>query len=128
MTIRQDLKQLEQQGFIKRVHGGAILNDTDDISTRMVFHYRQKIRIARKAASLVNEGETVTISFDADFDAVISALYSRDLRIGMQVQGIEGDDGDSDSFIIVSEPAAMLLLGVGLIGLGALGRKKFIKK
>ena len=27
----------------------------------MVFHYKQKIRIARKAASLVNEGETVLL-------------------------------------------------------------------
>lgn len=61
VTIRQDLNQLEQQGFIKRVHGGAVLNDTDDISTRMAFHYRQKMRIARKAASLVNEGETVLL-------------------------------------------------------------------
>lgn len=61
VTIRQDLNHLEQQGFIKRVHGGAVLNDTDDISTRMVFHYKQKMNIARKAASLVDEGETVLI-------------------------------------------------------------------
>ncbi len=61
VTIRQDLSQLEQQGFIKRVHGGAILNDTDDISTRMAFHYKHKLNIAREAASLVNDGETVLI-------------------------------------------------------------------
>lgn len=61
VTIRQDLSQLEQQGFLKRVHGGAVLNDTDDISTRMAFHYNQKIKIARQAASLVDDGETVLI-------------------------------------------------------------------
>ncbi len=61
VTIRQDLKYLEQEGFIKRVHGGAMLNETDDISTRMVFHYKQKINIAQKAAALVNEGETILL-------------------------------------------------------------------
>ena len=61
VTIRQDLNHLEEQGFIKRVHGGAVLNDTDDISTRMVFHYKQKTTIAQQAVSLVNDGETVLI-------------------------------------------------------------------
>jgi DeoR/GlpR family transcriptional regulator of sugar metabolism len=61
VTIRQDLSQLESQGLVKRVHGGAVLNDTDDISTRLVFHYNQKITIARKAASMVNDGETVLL-------------------------------------------------------------------
>ncbi|MCP4405492.1 MAG: DeoR/GlpR transcriptional regulator [bacterium] len=61
VTIRQDLNQLEGQGFIKRVHGGALLNETDDISTRLVFNYKHKIRIAQKAASMVGEGETVLI-------------------------------------------------------------------
>ena len=61
VTIRQDLNALEEQGFIKRVHGGAILNNTDDISTRLVFNYDKKLRIAREAAALVNEGETVLI-------------------------------------------------------------------
>lgn len=61
VTIRQDLNQLEGQGFIKRVHGGAVLNETDDISTRLVFNYKHKIRIAQKAASMVNEGETILI-------------------------------------------------------------------
>ncbi len=61
VTVRQDLSQLEQQGFVKRVHGGAILNDTDDISTRMVFHYSHKLNIAHHAASIVEDGETVLI-------------------------------------------------------------------
>ena len=61
VTIRQDLRSLEKQGFIKRVHGGAVLNDTDDISTRLVFNYKQKMNIARQAASFVNDGETILI-------------------------------------------------------------------
>jgi DeoR/GlpR family transcriptional regulator of sugar metabolism len=74
VTIRQDLSQLEQQGFVKRVHGGAILNDTDDISTRMVFHYHHKLNIARKAASLVEDGETILIEAGST-----NALVAREL-------------------------------------------------
>ncbi len=61
VTVRQDLNSLEKEGFIQRIHGGAVLNNTDDISTRMAFNYERKLRIAQQAASLVNEGETVLI-------------------------------------------------------------------
>lgn len=61
VTIRQDLNYLEKQGLIQRVHGGAVLNNTDDISTRMLLNYEKKLRIAEKAASIVNEGETVLL-------------------------------------------------------------------
>lgn len=74
VTIRQDLNSLEKQGFIKRVHGGAVLNETDDISTRLIFNYKQKILIARKAASLVDEGETVLIEGGST-----NALLAREL-------------------------------------------------
>lgn len=61
VTIRQDLNALEEQGLIKRVHGGAILNNTDDISLRLAFNYEKKLKIAQKAASFVDEGETILI-------------------------------------------------------------------
>lgn len=61
VTIRQDLNSLEKQGLIKRVHGGAVLNDTDDISTRLALNYEKKVKIAQKAASFIHEGETVLI-------------------------------------------------------------------
>ena len=33
-TVRQDLSSLEKQGFLRRVHGGAVIDETDDISHR----------------------------------------------------------------------------------------------
>ena len=61
VTIRQDLRELEKQGLLKRVHGGAVLNKSDRISNRMVFNYEEKIKIAQKAAEYVNDGETIFI-------------------------------------------------------------------
>lgn len=61
VTIRQDLNFLESEGLVKRVHGGAVLEDADDLSNRLGFNYDKKLRIARKAALLVNEGETILI-------------------------------------------------------------------
>ena len=60
-TIRQDLSFLESEGLIKRVHGGAVLEDAEDLSNRLGVNYDKKLRIARKAAGLVNDGETILI-------------------------------------------------------------------
>ncbi len=61
VTIRQDLKLLEQNGMLKRFHGGAMPVSDDDIMRRLSINYDIKLNIARKAASLVSNGETVMI-------------------------------------------------------------------
>jgi hypothetical protein len=83
----------------------------------------------------VNPGEELYVIFDlvvgAVFDNVLADLASGDLRIGIHVQGFA--DGKSESFVNdgngdvpVPEPATMLLLGTGLVGLAGF-RKKFKK-
>jgi DeoR/GlpR family transcriptional regulator of sugar metabolism len=61
VTIRKDLDILEERGLVHREHGYACLNKTDDIGKRLAFNYDIKKRIAKKAAALVDEGETVMI-------------------------------------------------------------------
>lgn len=61
VTIRKDLNELEENGIIKREHGYAILSTTNDISSRLAYHYDDKLKIAKKAAQLVNDNETVII-------------------------------------------------------------------
>ncbi|MDR0289660.1 MAG: DeoR/GlpR family DNA-binding transcription regulator [Treponema sp.] len=61
VTMRKDLDCLEVRGLICREHGYACLNTSDDIGKRLAFNYDIKKRIAREAASLVEEGETVMI-------------------------------------------------------------------
>ena len=61
VTIRKDLDVLENRGFIKRQHGYACLNTTDEIGRRMAINYEIKKRIAKAAAASVEENETVMI-------------------------------------------------------------------
>ena len=61
VTIRQDLNHLESQGLLKRVHGAAVLKDGDDLDNRLARNYDKKLRIAKRLASQVNEGESILI-------------------------------------------------------------------
>jgi DeoR/GlpR family transcriptional regulator of sugar metabolism len=65
VTIRKDLAILEQRGLLKRTHGGAIrtkklfpglaLNEKEKINLE------EKMRIAKKAASLISKGDTIIL-------------------------------------------------------------------
>jgi DeoR/GlpR family transcriptional regulator of sugar metabolism len=74
VTIRQDLNFLESEGLLRRIHGGAVLEDADDLTNRLGFNYEKKLRIARKAAELVNDGETILIESGST-----NALLAREL-------------------------------------------------
>jgi DeoR/GlpR family transcriptional regulator of sugar metabolism len=61
VTIRKDLDFLEERGLVSREHGFACLNNSDDTGKRLAFNYDIKKRIAKEAAAIVEEGETVMI-------------------------------------------------------------------
>ncbi|GMA08001.1 DeoR family transcriptional regulator [Tetragenococcus halophilus subsp. flandriensis] len=61
VTIRKDLDKLEERGILHRQHGFAVLNSQDDINYRLAINYDLKRKIAKEAAKLVKDGETVMI-------------------------------------------------------------------
>lgn len=64
-SIRRDLASLEKQNLIKRVHGGAMLEENSISAVKIPFAIREmeqsdeKIAIARKAAELVKDNDVV---------------------------------------------------------------------
>jgi DeoR/GlpR family transcriptional regulator of sugar metabolism len=75
-TIRRDLQKLEAEGAARRVHGGAYSESGRqgvevDFSLRMNFHAEAKRKIARRAAQLVQNGDTVYL--DAGTTALMVA-------------------------------------------------------
>ncbi|MBC5647798.1 DeoR/GlpR family DNA-binding transcription regulator [Christensenella tenuis] len=86
VTIRSDLEDLEQEGFIVRSHGGAILNaaqnQTDTAPPSMVPdiddpHGRENEHIAQIAAHLVQENEWIFLGSGAACTATARELLSR---------------------------------------------------
>lgn len=65
VTIRQDLEELEQLGYIQREHGGAFLKDVDSFArTGQLFnksHMEEKQEIAKQAAKLIDEGDSIIL-------------------------------------------------------------------
>lgn len=65
VTIRHDLNNLEKQGWIARIHGGAEialpLQSEQSFAERQRLHLAEKINIARAAAGLVEPGHTIML-------------------------------------------------------------------
>lgn len=64
-TIRNDLRDLEEAGFLKRTHGGAISNRKatyePNAYQKEVEFMEEKKAIAKVAAQCINEGDTIAL-------------------------------------------------------------------
>lgn len=83
MTIRRDLKQLEEEGLATRVRGGAVSSRSrhgplePPMQERVKKHAEEKAEIARKAVGLIEDGETIFIGSGSTSLAVAEALQER---------------------------------------------------
>ena len=74
-TVRRDLSALESEGFVRRCHGGAMLNSAD---TRPPIYFRQeknakeKARMCSVASELISDGDVIFV------DASSTALHIAD--------------------------------------------------
>lgn len=66
-TIRRDLKEMEEAGIIQRVHGGAVMAESAKglkeypLLTREIRNYTEKVRLCKKAAEYIEDGDTIFI-------------------------------------------------------------------
>ena len=79
ITIRKDLEFLDTQGVIQRTHGGALpvqsgalLDPT--LREKENLHREEKLRIARAAAQMVEEGQSVLLDSGTTTTAIARAL------------------------------------------------------
>ena len=89
-TIRRDLQELEDGGWIQRTHGGAILAHTGfepSFSDKEVVNLAEKKAMARQAASLVEDGEAVFL--DAGTTTLEIARLLRGRKVTVATNSIE---------------------------------------
>ena len=76
VTLRKDLDNLENRGIIKRIHGYATLDGADDTGKRMAINHSIKRKIAKAAAQIVDEGETIMLESGS-----CCALFAEELAL-----------------------------------------------
>ena len=64
-TIRRDLENMEKEGVLKRVHGGAISlaqnNEFEDVNKRIFSNKELKEQISQKAFDCINAGDVIAL-------------------------------------------------------------------
>jgi DeoR/GlpR family transcriptional regulator of sugar metabolism len=82
VTIRQDLRALEDVGLLERTYGGAVRRESASMLPEMSFHARlgrrrrEKEAIADAAASLIQEGYSVALDASSTAYALVAHLKS----------------------------------------------------
>lgn len=92
-TVRNDLNALEQQGLLTRVHGGAVLNQPSQFQNNSFIRRHEqnaaaKLAIARTAAALVNDGDSILLDASSTVYYFAKALSDRQ-RLRVMTNGFE---------------------------------------
>jgi DeoR/GlpR family transcriptional regulator of sugar metabolism len=93
-TIRRDLTQLERQGRLSRVYGGAVIEATADEAieparlARKSEHAEAKRQIGQAAARLVKDNDTILVAGGTTTDAMLAFLGGR-IRLTVLTNNIQ---------------------------------------
>lgn len=84
-TIRRDLALLEEQGLLKRIHGGATLPyskiDEPNMQDKSSKNLHDKQRIAEFAASMIRDGDCVYLDAGTTVSEMIPFLINKKIVI-----------------------------------------------
>jgi DeoR family transcriptional regulator of aga operon len=82
VTIRKDLKFLEDKGFLFRTHGGATLNNpyTTDrhVNEKEKLHLSEKMRIGAAAAKLIQPNDSILIASGTTVLALAKNIHPKE--------------------------------------------------
>src|SRR6516164_5660743 len=99
-TVRRDLDALAQKGALTRTHGGAVtitalVHRDSPFLHRLNTHTAEKQRIAKAAAALIGDGETLLINGGSTtrlFAAELSQQYLTVVTNNLSVPGVLSTD------------------------------------
>ena len=86
-TIRRDLNALHSDGLLKKIHGGAVsIGDNTSkhdykVNVRKTLNIDEKIKIAKYAASLINDGDVVYLDAGTTTEALIDYIEAEDILV-----------------------------------------------
>ena len=78
MTIRRDLQMMEKEGLLKRVHGGAVMNESEfqyPIWYRMEINKEQKKALALRAAKYLHDGQVIFFNSSSTLSYLLPYLH-----------------------------------------------------
>lgn len=86
-TIRRDLILLDEKGKLKKIHGGAVSLEEamqkgeTAVNIRHEMNISHKIALARKAASLIEEGDIIYIDAGTTTEILIDFIQLQDIVV-----------------------------------------------
>lgn len=134
-TIRRDCEELENQGQLIRVHGGAksikhktILSAQDEKKMKeRTEHYKEKEAVAKKAASFVKEGDCIFLDGGTSIVPMIKYLKGKKIKVVTHSLLVANafEDGESELFIIGGKYIPEYSMSVGPITLSGVEKFNF---
>lgn len=132
-TIRRDLSELEEQSLLKRVHGGAssLQNKIEEptMLEKSVKYEREKTAIAKYAASLVNERDSIFIDAGSTTSRMVPFLPYENIVVVTNSPdiGIQLIKRNIKTFLIGGELKAATWSLVGRDAIKSIGQYRFDK-
>ena len=120
MTIRRDLKNFEKQGLVTMSYGGAHLNQ--QVAVEPSFYIKssqfveQKQQIARAAADLICEGETIVLDCGTTTLQIVKYIQNKKLTIITNSWPVVNFLGKSTKIKIILAPGVYDDISAGTFG------------
>ena len=101
-TVRRDLEYLEQQGYLRRVYGGAVVNASlssePEYASRAKALFKEKAAIAAEAAKLIGTDDSIYMGVGTTVQAITRHLkgkgnltvFTNALRTAVELSEIPG--------------------------------------
>ncbi|QRG70081.1 DeoR/GlpR family DNA-binding transcription regulator [Brevibacillus choshinensis] len=132
-TIRRDLSELEEQSLLKRVHGGAssLQNKIEEptMLEKSVKYEREKTAIAKYAASLVSERDSIFIDAGSTTSRMVPFLPYENIVVVTNSPdiGIQLIKRNIKTFLLGGELKAATWSLVGRDAIKSIGQYRFDK-